>query len=406
MIMNNCFYCFSPTKEILDLGYLPPVNVMRKADEIDSLNSSYPLRLIFCEICNLTQIADEIDGDLIFPESYPYLSGTTKILRDNFHEQSLEILDYKPLRSKQYVLDIGSNDGTLLKNYADSCEVLGVEPTGAAKVAVDNGIRTVNKFFNSETVQELLHAYGKASLITACNVFAHIPDLKNLMANIDSILDDDGIFLSESHYLLGMLQDLQFDTIYHEHLRYYSGNFLSKLFEDFGYELIKIKKIPTHGGSIRAWAARSGKYEIDPSVKEFLTSEKNSDFYGLQAHLRFAEKVSAWRHNFRSTIANIRKNGQSIYAIGAPSRASTLIAYTGLEVSDIFAVGEVNGSHKIGRYMPGTKIPIISEIEVLEKSPDYLLMLSWHIADELMPKIKSKGFSGKFLIPLPEINIV
>jgi 2-polyprenyl-3-methyl-5-hydroxy-6-metoxy-1,4-benzoquinol methylase len=185
---------------------------------------------VFCENCNLTQIADEIDGNLIFPQSYPYLSGTTKILRDNFYEQSREILNFKPLKPNQLVVDIGSNDGTLLKNYAEGCKVLGVEPTGAAQAAISENINTLHTFFNKKTASEILRNHGKASLVTACNVFAHIPDLKSLMLNIDSILEENGIFISESHYLIGLLETLQFDTVYHEHLRYYSANFLSKLF--------------------------------------------------------------------------------------------------------------------------------------------------------------------------------
>jgi len=406
MTMTQCSYCLSETEQILDLGFLPPVNVMNKVAENITFNSSFPLRLVFCESCNLTQIADEVDGNLIFPESYPYLSGTTKILRDNFYEQSREVLKFKPLRSDQLVADIGSNDGTLLRNYADDCRVLGIEPTGAAQVAINNDINTIRKFFNKDTANEILKNHGKATLVTACNVFAHIPDLRGLMLNIDSILENDGVFISESHYLVGMLETLQFDTIYHEHLRYYSGNFLSKLFTDFGYEIIRIKKIPTHGGSIRVWAARSGKYKVEEAVTSFLNNEKSSKNFGLAAHVEFAKKVSAWRHDFRRIIAEIRKDEHSIYAIGAPSRASTLIAYAGLENSDLFGVGEITGSHKIGRYMPGTRIPIISEDEVLIKKPDYLLMLSWHIADELIPKLKDKGYQGKFVIPLPQVAIL
>lgn len=403
--MYICSYCSAETVLVLDLGFLPPVNVMSKISDNITANSSFPLRLVFCRDCSLTQISDEIDGELIFPESYPYLSGTTKILRDNFLEQSREILSFKPLKFDQLVVDIGSNDGTLLKNYAKDCKVLGVEPTGAAQVAIDNNINTIHKFFNKEAANEILNDHGKASLVTACNVFAHIPDLKNLMLGIDTILEDDGIFISESHYLIGLLETLQFDTIYHEHLRYYSANFLNKLFCDFGYEIIRIRKIPTHGGSIRVWAARSGKYKIDSNVIKFLVDEENNEYYGLNAHLQFAKEVSNWRHEFRKTIADIRGSNQSIYAIGAPSRASTLIAYTGLEVSDLYGVGEISGSHKIGRYMPGTRIPIVSEDEVLDRKPDYLLMLSWHIADELIPKLKNKGYQGKFIIPLPNITI-
>ena len=403
--MKKCTYCSAETVRILDLGFLPPVNVMNEVSEDISQITAFPLNLVFCEGCNLTQISETIDGNLIFPQTYPYLSGTTEILRDNFYEQAREILSFKPLKHDQLVVDIGSNDGTLLKNYVENCKVLGIEPTGASQVALINGINTIHGFFDKKAVEEVLNNYGKASLVTACNVFAHIPDLKNLMLNIDSILEEDGIFISESHYLVGMLETLQFDTIYHEHLRYYSANFLSKLFSDFGYEIIKIKKIPTHGGSIRVWTARSGQYKVEPDVNAFLESEKNSQYFGFPAHLEFANQVTVWRHKFRKIVAEIRGANKSIYAIGAPSRASTLIAYSGLESIDLLGVGEIAGSHKIGRFMPGTRIPVISEDEVLNNYPDYLLILSWHIADELMPKLREKGFTGQFILPLPRIEI-
>jgi len=404
--MGKCTYCFEPTNKILDLGFLPPVNVMDKISENIQVNTSYPLRLAYCNNCLLTQIEDEIDGELVFPESYPYLSGTTRILRDNFMEQFNELIKFKPAKPNQLVIDIGSNDGTLLSNYKNDFAVLGIEPTGAAKVAVNNNIRTIQKFFNRETAREILNDFGKAQVVTACNVFAHIPNLSALMESVDLILEEDGIFISESHYLTQLLETLQFDTIYHEHLRYYNGNFLSRLFKDFGFEIIKIKKIPTHGGSIRVWAAKSGKYDVDKEVEQFLTNEKNSQFFGLNGHEKFAIEVLDWRQQFRKLIAELRTSNKSIYGIGAPSRASTLVTFSGLEKSDLLAVGEIQGSHKIGRYMPGTRIPIIAEEEVLEKKPDYLLMLSWHIAEELIPKIKENGYTGKFLIPLPKIKIL
>ena len=379
---------------------------MDKISENIQVNNSYPLRLVYCNNCFLTQIEDEIDGELVFPESYPYLSGTTRILRENFTEQFNELINFKPAKPNQLVIDIGSNDGTLLSNYKNDFAVLGIEPTGAAKVAVNNNIRTIQKFFNKETAREILNDFGKAQVVTACNVFAHIPNLSTLMESVDLILEEDGIFISESHYLTQLLETLQFDTIYHEHLRYYNGNFLSRLFKDFGFEIIKIKKIPTHGGSIRVWAAKSGKYDVDKEVEQFLTNEKNSQFFGLNGHEKFALEVLDWRQQFRKLIAELRTSNKSIYGIGAPSRASTLVTFSGLEKSDLLAVGEIQGSHKIGRYMPGTRIPIIAEEEVLEKKPDYLLMLSWHIAEELIPKIKENGYTGKFLIPLPKIKIL
>jgi hypothetical protein len=226
------------------------------------------------------------------------------------------------------------------------------------------------------------------------------------MGGIKNLLADDGVFISESHYLFSLIETLQFDTIYHEHLRYYSVEFLNKLFDDFGLEIIKVSRIPTHGGSIRVWAAKKGKFPIQDSVKDELNREFEKLSEGIDHLEKFVKDLLTWRNKFRGLISGIALAGHTIAAIGAPSRASTLISFSGLTHLDIFAVGEISGSHKIGRFMPGTNIPIIDEQIIIEKNPDYLLMLSWHIADELIPKIREKGFKGKFIIPLPDSVIV
>jgi hypothetical protein len=404
---RGCAYCGSNLTKILDLGYLPPVNVMPSSAAENEQSIRFPLSMHYCQNCALTQIAEELPSHLVFPESYPYLSGTTRILRDNFAEQAAITIPKIDLQSNHLVVDIGSNDGTLLSNYIKSCRVLGVEPTNAADVALEKNIPTLKNFFDSDISNKIISEFGKAKLVTACNVFAHIPNLDALMRNILNILDEDGVFLSESHYLNDLIKSLQFDTIYHEHLRYYDSNFLSKMFKDYGLEIFDIQRIQTHGGSIRVWAARSGKYPVSDYVEKFLSEERGSNDYGLIGLQKFASHVTDWRQEFRKLIAEIRLSGFSIAGIGAPSRASTLICFAGIEHSDLICVGEISNSHKIGRDMPGTKIPIIDETLLIENSqPDYLLMLSWHIADELMEKIKARGYKGKFVIPLPVPKII
>jgi len=405
-ILKECSYCAAELKILLNLGSLPPVNVMDKVDEEFYGYQAFPLTWAICTGCGLVQILEELSGDSVFPESYPYLSGTTRILRENFKEQYIEVQTFLGLTDKDLVVDIGSNDGTLLSNYKSTSKVLGVEPTNAADVALSQEIPTLKKFFSSDVAQEISDQYGKAKVITACNVFAHIPNLSELMRGIKNLLADDGVFVSESHYLFSLIETLQFDTIYHEHLRYYSVEFLNRLFDDFGLEIIKVSRIPTHGGSIRVWAAKKGEFPIQTSVKVALSSELEK--LGEDAnHLEvFVKDLLFWRQKFRELISGLAIAGHSIAAIGAPSRASTLISFTGLTHLDIIAVGEISGSHKIGRFMPGTSIPIIDEQLILEKNPDYLLMLSWHIAEELIPKIREKGFKGRFIVPLPESVIV
>jgi hypothetical protein len=401
-IMKDCSYCKSDLEILLNLGSLPPVNVMDKIDNDFFGFKAFPLTWAVCKECGLVQILEELTGESVFPESYPYLSGTTRILRENFKEQFLEINTFLGLTQDDLVIDIGSNDGTLLSNYQSTTKVLGIEPTNAADVALMNAIPTLKKFFTKDVAQEILNEHGAARVITACNVFAHIPQLSELMVGIKNLLANDGVFVSESHYLYSLIETLQFDTIYHEHLRYYSLEFLDRLFDDFGLEIIKVSHIPTHGGSIRVWAANKGEFQIHDSVKELLLKESENKIGDTEHLTDFVGNILLWRQSFRRLVSETVLAGKSISAIGAPSRASTLMSFTGLTHLDIDAVGEILGSHKIGRFMPGTSIPIIDEAEVLKRNPDYLLILSWHIADELVPKIREKGYLGKFIIPLPE----
>jgi hypothetical protein len=405
-IFQNCSYCQSQVHILLSLGSLPPVNVMSRIDEEFHGFTAYPLTWALCKHCGLVQILEELSSESVFPNNYPYLSGSTRILRDNFTEQSKQIQQFLDLTKSDLVVDIGSNDGTLLSNYQKFSKVLGVEPTNAADVALKRDIPTVKQFFTTELVSEILNEHGKAKVITACNVFAHIPNLPELMAGISKLLADDGVFISESHYLYSLLETLQFDTIYHEHLRYYSVKFLTKLFEDYGFEIINISRISTHGGSIRVWAARKGAFEVQDSVKISRTFESKEMQDSTDQLQTFVVNLKAWRQEFRKVIADLALGGKVIAAIGAPSRASTLISFAGLTNLDIAAVGEIQGSHKIGRFMPGTTIPIVLESEVIASNPDYLLVLSWHIAEELIPKIRERGFKGKFIIPLPYPEIV
>jgi hypothetical protein len=219
------------------------------------------------------------------------------------------------------------------------------------------------------------------------------------------VLADDGVFISESHYLLSLIETLQYDTVYHEHLRYYSLHSLKYLLEKHGLEIIHAKQIPTHGGSIRVYASRKGKYAVKDTVVKLLEKEKNI-VVGKEKLLEFKDKVIISKLEIHSLLLDIKKQEKKIYGIGAPSRASTLINYIGIDDGIMDYVMEIKGSHKIGKYIPGTLIPVVEESKLYEDQPDYALMLSWHIADELMPKLREKGFKGKFIVPLTNPKII
>jgi hypothetical protein len=230
-------------------------------------------------------------------------------------------------------------------------------------------------------------------------------NIHKVLKQILRLLKQDGVFISESHYLPALVKTLQYDTIYHEHLRYYSLSSLSYLLMMHGLEIIHAKYIPTHGGSIRVYAARKNSYKIRNSVPSILEEEKKNPFNREKMEW-FRKQVVMTKLKLYSLLQSIKKSGKRVYGIGAPSRASTLINYIGIDDGIIDYVLEVKGSHKIGKYIPGTLIPIAEESLIFKNSPEYALVFSWHIAEELMAKLKQKGFRGDFIIPLPNPRIV
>lgn len=402
--ISSCQNC-SNTKldSILFLGYIPPVNQMLAINSQPDVELRFPLELKHCINCQLVQIGYDVDQRILFPESYPYLSGSTKILRDNFMELESTASKLLKLNRNDLILDIGANDGTLLSPFAlSNYKVLGVEPSQAADIAVKNGIPILKQYFNAETANTILAEYGKCQLITAANVFAHITDIHSIIDSIKLLLLDDGVFISENHYLLSLVNTLQYDTVYHEHLRYYSLTSLINLFKQHDLEVFKIQLIPTHGGSIRVFTAKAGKYPIDDSVNKQLEEEAKSGLLSGNALRSFANSVSQTKIDLLEMLSKLKQQGKHIMAIGAPSRASTLINYVGINEDLIDAVLEISTSNKLNKYIPGTRIPVLDESILFEQQPDYALLLSWHIKDELIPMLRSKGFKGSFICPLPK----
>jgi hypothetical protein len=304
------------------------------------------------------------------------------------------------------VVDIGSNDGTLISNFQKGGHrILGIEPTEVAKIANERGISTIQRYFSKEVGREVREKHGAAKVVTAANCFAHIEDVHAIVDGIMEMLAPDGVFISESHYLMGLLDDLQYDTIYHEHLRYYSVGSLAHLLEMHGLEVFHARKIPTHGGSIRVYAARKGTRTVQPSVKEMLDSEPHGE--AMRKRLAaFSHDLTLSKLRLYAMICDIKEKGGTICGISAPSRASTLVNYVGLDSDIIDYVCEIEGSLKIGKCMPGTLIPVVEESRMFQDQPDCAIIFSWHIASELAPKLRAKGYKGKLITPLPVPRIL
>ena len=317
VVVDRCQVCDSADLDpVVFIGYLPPVNTMPTIGTRPVQQPAYPAQVLRCRRCSLVQLGLVVDPAILFPPEYPYTSGTTKILRENFAEMAQEVASLYPLTDKDLVVDIGSNDGTLLSNFSNRGPVYGIEPTNAGKLAIERNIPTLISFMNRGAVDQVVAKAGRAKIVTATNVFAHIEDIHSIVEAILALLTDDGIFISESHYWLSLVDTLQYDTIYHEHLRHYSLTSLAYLLKMHGLEVIHAKRIPTHGGSIRVYAARAGKYPVRPTVAPILdqesrelTPEKLGDFRA---------RVAQSKLDLYALLRDIKAKGHRIYGIGRP----------------------------------------------------------------------------------------
>ncbi|MET0629578.1 MAG: class I SAM-dependent methyltransferase [Xanthobacteraceae bacterium] len=402
-----CQVCgHAPLETVLSLGYMPPVNQMVSIGEVPRQQPWFPTNLLHCAKCDLVQLGLAVDPSIIFPPEYPYTSGTTKVLRDNFADLYFEASAMLGLGANDLVIDIGSNDGTLLSNFQDGGHrVLGIEPTEVGKIANRRGIPTLMRYFTPTTAAEVKREHGAARVVTAANCFAHIEDVHAIVEGILDLLGPDGVFISESHYLIGLLEKLQYDTIYHEHLRYYSVGSLAHLLEMHGLEVFHARPIPSHGGSIRVYAARRGVRPVSDSVGRMLAAEPRGE--AMRERLRaFRDDVLLSKLRLLAMIRDLKEKGARICGISAPSRASTLVNYLGFDEAIIDYVCEIAGSLKIGKCMPGTRIPVVEESRLFSDQPDCAIVFSWHIADELAPKLRTKGYRGMLVTPLPAPRVL
>lgn len=392
---------------IIKLGDFVPVNNFQKNKKKSIRQKKYPLELVFSNKSKLIQINCILPKELIFPKEYPYTSSTTKILRDNFVDLSKKIKKKINLNKNDIVMDIGCNDGNLLRNFLKSSTTVGISPEDVIKNAKKIGINTIQSYFDKKTVNKILTKYGKAKVITATNVFAHIDKTNELTMNIKTCLDDKGIFVTECHYAGSVIKGMQYDTIYHEHLRYYSLTSLNFVLKKHNLKVFDYEMINTHGGSIRVYCCHKNNNEFRINQKKIykILNQENKTL-NVKNFKAFNKKVLQNKDEISKLLKQLSLNKKKVYGVGAPSRASTLISYCSLNNKLIQKILEISGSYKINKYMPGTDIKVINETEGLKDNPDYLFLFSWHITKELIKNLKKKGFKGKFIVPLPKLKIL
>jgi len=402
----NCRCCNSSNLNlVLDLGRQPWGNnfVPIKSDEI---TKNYPLKIYFCEDCKMLQLDYAIPKEDMFV-NHTYLSGTTSSLRNHFLDVTNYALTQTNLKRNDYVLDIGGNDGTFLEHFKNIGQpVLNVDSGKLQSLKCsEKNIPCINKFFNEKLADEILLEKGPASIIHGSGIFFHLEELHSVFAGIKKLLHpQNGLLVAEFIYLPDMIENIAYDQIYHEHLLYYSLSSFQKLLDFYDLEIVDAIRKPIHGGSCVALIRSKGIYPQTEALKVLLDYENKKGFNSIEIYLEFAEKVKTNRILLRNILSELKKQGKTIVALGAPVKGSTLINYCNLSINEIDYGVEIN-PHKCGTYYPGTKIPVYHQDDM--DPPDYFLLLSWNFKTEILSKIKPILDKGtKVIVPIPKPEII
>lgn len=391
----------------LDLGFTPHSDHFPTKEQLDEPAIYYPLVVVLCETCGLNQLSFTVDPKVLYQIDYLYESSTTATGVKHYTDLAKSTVSKLGLAKESLVIDIGSNVGVLLSGYKEEgMRILGVDPApNIAKIAESRGIPTFVDFFIPEAAEKIVSENGKAKLITATNVFAHVFDHHQFMEALKISLDEDGVFIFESPHFSNLVKNLEYDTIYHQHLLYMSLKPAAFLFEKNGMEVFDVETNQIHGGSFRVFVGKKGTHKVQNSVSEMLASEENDGIYNLEKLKAFAKKVSDHRMALMKLINGILAEGKTIAIVSTPAKGMTLLNYCRIGPEHVLFATE-KSKLKIGRYTPGTNIPILPDSELISRRPDYALLLAWNFASEIMNNLKEyKDLGGKFIVPVPEPKI-
>ena len=392
---------------ILDLGRTPLANRLPTRDQLAEPEPTYPLKLVFCPDCTLLQITETVPPEVLFRD-YVYYSSFSDTMLKHAAASAAQQIDLLGLGPNSLVVEAASNDGYLLRNFVErDIPVLGIEPAhNIAEVARKHGVRTIDEFFGADLAARLASQGEQADLFLGNNVLAHVADLNGFVAGIRAILKPTGRSVIEAPYVKDMLDRVEFDTIYHEHLCYFSLTALNRLFERHGLRVVDVQRLSIHGGSIRFTAAHAGTAEPAPAVNILLAEEHTWGVEQPESYRRFAGKVEELKTALRARLTELKQQGKRIAAYGASAKGSTLMNYFGINRETIDFVVD-RSIYKQGRFTPGTHVPIRPTEYLLEMMPDYAVLLTWNFAEEILAQqAEYRKRGGKFLVPIPELRIV
>ena len=404
---NTCRCCDGHDLElVLSLKPSPIGDDYVTSEKVNVHQPSYPIDLYMCKSCGLAQLIDVIDPNILYGE-YIYVTASSSGLSEHFQSYADGVIDRCELKSGSLVIDIGSNDGTLLRYFQHrGMNVLGVEPaTHIAAQATAAGVESIDEFFTPDLAKKIAGERGQAKLITANNVFANIDDLLSWVHAIDLLLADDGVFIFESYYLADLVQNMVFDFIYHEHLSSFSVKPMQMLFERVGLVLVAVERVATKGGSLRYFVQRSsGPLRNDGSVVEMLALEERMGLYRIETFMAYAGKIDSLKERTKTFLAKAKSEGKSIAGFGASITGTTLIYH--FEIGEYLDYLVDDNLAKQGRYSPGLHLPVFSSSILCERKPDYVIILAWRFAETIVSKnVAYLEGGGVFLISVPEFSI-
>jgi hypothetical protein len=391
---------------VIDLGIQPLANNLLQPSDLSKSEPRFPLRVAVCESCWLLQIIDIVPPVELFSE-YLYFSSVSQALLRHAREASERYIRDFSLGPEHFVVEIASNDGYLLRNFtAAGVPCLGIEPAAnIARVAQANGIDTLNRFFGMDTSRDVAASRGRAHLLLGNNVLAHAPDTNDFVGGLAHLLDPDGRIVLEFPYAGDLIEHTEFDTIYHEHVFYFTLTSLLPLFERHGLSIFDVERIPIHGGSLRLFACHAGRYTRSARVDALQEDEDAKGMSGVKYYLGFAEDVASLKRDLCRTLGELKSAGNSIAAYGASAKGSTLLNFYGIGAETLDFVVD-KSEYKQGRLTPGAHLPIEAPNVLLERQPDYTLLLTWNFANEILSEqAEYRRRGGRFVIPVPSVRI-
>lgn len=405
-VRTECRACGQSTlQKFLSLGAQPLANAFLRRAEDATGEPRFPLEVYFCTTCSLVQLADVIDPEILFGE-YIYVTGTSTTIAEHNRRYARAVRDELALGPDDLVVEVASNDGSLLKCVKElGLRVLGVEPArNIAAIAVESGIPTENRFFGAEVGEELRAVHGSARAVIGNNVLAHVDDTRGFLRGCAALIDDNGRVIVEVPYAREMLLGTEYDTIYHEHLCYFSVTALARCGEEAGLSIARVDEVPVHGGSIRVWFAKGGAHGEGP--RRMMEEERANGLSTLAAWEAFAARTAANRRELRLMLEELCGHGKTVAGYGAPAKGNTLLNYCGIDPTLLPFTVDRNPL-KVGTLTPGMHIPVLPSDALLERKPDYVLILAWNFAEEIVEQQHAyREQGGRFIVPIPSPRVI